>query len=716
MTDEPDGVWASLRDRLDYASFVPGPIPDYERADLRSRDGTSYTVLKNPHGDKGAGTYLRLEAADMELVELMDGARTIQDILVEHLGRTGTFALDRLARLTAALRANGFFGEEPPAIYQKLFARRARRDPLVRLGTWLQRLIVWDIARWSNAEKPVDVLYRAVGWIFFTRIGASLAIAFSVAGLWAWIQESRAPRHDLVTFEGSYVLGILLLTVLQVLSISVHEAGHALAIRHYGRRVRKLGFAIYYMFPCVYVDSTDMALATRQQRIVVSLAGPIGGLLVGAACAFVTANAGDSLVGAIAYRAASLFVFQFVLNLLPILDLDGYHILVDALDAPMLRQRALAFVRGSAIRKLRRRQPWTPREVGLAAFGAAAIATSLLMLAFGVWLWQTRVSVAAAELFAFGPVGVLALGAIVVVFVGPLFVAVLGRLLGLARTAARLYAARRSRAAEREMEDRIQMLARIRFLNGLPRAALAAIADHLRIDQVETGETVVTYGEPADRFYLVRSGTLEAIGPEGEQFGRVIPGEGFGELALLDRTTRSATVRALEPAVLWSLDRGHFERWVKDRFEVGARIRASREERQVLAALPFFQGLAGQELDRIAARMQTRRVTAGEAVVRAGEPGDRYYVVREGTASVSLPDGTPVRTLGPGDGFGELALLFGGARTATVTAASDLVLATLSRADFARLVRGSGETVGEFRERTGHYVGAGLGGAVATGS
>lgn len=713
---ELDGVWRSLRDRLDYASFVPVLIPDFVRADLRSRDGTQYTVLKNPQGDSGAGTYVRLEAADMELVELMDGRRTIEDVLVEHLGRTGAFALDRLARLTAALRANGFFGEEPPALYQKLFARRARRDPLLRMQMWFRRLIVWDIARWSNAEKPVDVLYRAIGWLFFTKVGSVLAILFSAAGLWTWIQESRAPRHDLVTFEGSYVLGILLLTVLQVLSISVHEAGHALAIRHFGRRVRRLGFAVYYLFPCFYVDSTDMALGTRQQRIVVSLAGPIGGLLVGAACAFVTATAGDTLVGAIAYSAASLFVFQFVLNLLPILDLDGYHILVDALDAPMLRQRALAFVRGSAIRKLRRRQPWTPREVGLAAFGLAAIVTSLLMLGFAVWMWRTRVSVAATELLRLGPLGVLALAALVLVFVGPLILTVLARLLGLGRATARLYAARRRRAAQREVEERIQMLARIRFLNGLPRAALAAIADHLQIEEVAADDTVVTFGEPADRFYLVRSGLLEALGPEGEQFGRIVPGEGFGELALLDRTTRTATVRALEPTVLWSLDRGHFERWVKDRFEVGARIRASREERGRLAALPFFKGLASQELDRIVPRMQTRRVAAGQDVVRAGDPGDRYYLIREGRASVHLPDGSLVRELGPGDGFGEIALLFGGARTATVTAVSDLVLATLARPDFAKLVRGSGETMGEFRERTGHYVGAGLGGAVTSGS
>ena len=220
-------------------------------------------------------------------------------------------------------------------------------------------------------------------------------------------------------------------------------------------------------------------------------------------------------------------------------------------------------------------------------------------------------------------------------------------------------------------------------------------------------------GSAGDRFYLVRSGRLRAIAPDGTEFGTIIPGEGFGELALLDRTVRSATVQAIEPVELWSLGRGHFNRWVKDRYEVVARIRASRGERDALATLPFFKGLNGQELDRIAARLQTQRFGDGETVFFAGEPGDRYYIIREGKALVTLPDGRPARTLGPGDGFGDLALLFGRPRSATVSAVGPLVVAALERNDFLALVRGSGETEREFRARTGHYVGAGLGEAVA---
>ncbi|HUQ17679.1 MAG TPA: hypothetical protein VM070_07820, partial [Candidatus Saccharimonadales bacterium] len=502
-------IYDTLRERMDYASFVPTPRPDLVRSELRRRDGSPYTMLKNPAGDNGAGSYLRIDPADVALLDLMDGRRSVQEVLVAHLERSGVFALERLSRLTAALRANGFFGEAPPPLYEKLRARRARRDPIVRASRLLHRLVLWDLAHWSNAHRFVDLLYRSGGKAAFTRLGAGLLVAFSLAGLAVWLSELLASRHQLVTLGGSYVFGILALVLLQVLSITIHEAGHALAIRHFGRHIRRCGVAMYYLFPCFYVDSTDMSLGSRRERVIVSLAGPFGGLSVGAACALVAAADPGGLVGGIAFKAASLFVFQFVLNLLPILELDGYHVLVDALEAPFLRQRALGFVRGPALRKLRRRQRWSREEIGLAIFGASAILISLLTLVFSIVLWRSRVAVAAGELLAVGPVGLLALGILVLVFVGPLAVAVVGRLIGVARTAARVANARRARVVARELDERAALLGRVRFFAGLGRPALNAIASHLRIEHAEPGSPIVTAGAPGDRFYLVRSGRLQ---------------------------------------------------------------------------------------------------------------------------------------------------------------------------------------------------------------
>lgn len=706
-----DGIWETLRERLDYARFTPLLIGDIERADLTHRDGRPYTMIKNPRGDRGAGTYLRLEADDVALLELMDGTRTVAEILLAHLERRGVLAVDRLARLTAALAANGFFGEERPRIYERLARRRAMRDPLVRASLWLRRLITWDIARWRNADIAVERVYRWGGRLAFTPVGAAVTGLICAAGIVAWISEVRAGRHALVTVDGSFVLGILALIGLQVLSISVHEAGHALAIRHHGRRVRQLGLAVYYVFPCVYVDATDMSMSGRRARVVVALAGPIGGLTVGALCAFVAAT-DAGLVGGLAFKAASLFLFQFALNLMPILDLDGYQVLSDVLDAPMLRQRAIAFARGSVVRKLRRRERWSRGEIGLALYGVFAIVTSLLMILFSLALWQSRVAIAARELFGLGPVGFAILAALVVVFIGPLVLALALRIVGWGRAAARTAAARARRAEHALLVERARALAGVPFLVGLNGPSLLAIASHMRDVHVTRGSNVVTIGEPGDRFYVVRSGRLQAQDASGAALTTMTAGDGFGELALLDRTPRQATVLALDDAELWALDRGHFERWVSERYEIAARIRASSAERAALAAMPFFRGLEPQELDRILPRLQSVRVPAGTAVVTEGEPGDRYYVIRSGEAEVSQ-NGAAVRRIGPGTGFGELALLLGRPRSATVTAVTELVLATLGRAEFAWLVRKSGETMGELRARTAHYVGdVGLGTAV----
>ncbi len=710
-----DGIWAVLEQRLDFGSFVPRLVPNIERADLRTRDGTPYTVLKNTEGDGGAGTYVRLDAAYLELYELMDGERTTSAILVEHLRRRGYLAVDRSATLCANLAANGFFGEPSVDVYTGLRRRRASRDPLLRLSLLLRRLVMWNVATWANAEGAVDRLYRWGGRLAFTRAGALVVVLASILGIALWAREFTSPHHDLFRVGGSVAWGIVSLAILQVVAISVHEAGHALAVRHYGRRVRKLGLAVYYLFPCAYVDATDMVMAPRRQGMVVAFAGPLAGLSIAALSTLVMLLSNDAIVVTLAFKASSILVFQFVLNLLPILDMDGYHMLIDALDAPLLRQRALAFIRAGAIRKVRLRQPWKGSEILLGAYGALALLASLITLGLAALVWRARVDPLIGELAADGAIGLIALVALLVIFLGPIVVQLAMRVAGLGRTAIRtLGRARLRRDRLAVLAERAGILRRVRFLANLTPQALAALADHIQEVRVDAEDVVVTHGDAPDRFFIVRSGQLEAFGPDGQSFGRIVPGEGFGELALLDGTPRTATVRATQASLLWAIDKGHFNRWIRDRYEVAARIRASEEERERFAKIPFFATLGGVELQRLAAKVVTRRVRAGELVFSVGDPADRYYVIREGTAEVVDAEGRTLRTLGPDQDFGEIALLFGGGRTASVRAATDLVLMSLARADFAALVRASGETIAQFRGRTAHYENVpGLGSALA---
>jgi MFS family permease len=115
---------------------------------------------------------------------------------------------------------------------------------------------------------------------------------------------------------------------------------------------------------------------------------------------------------------------------------------------------------------------------------------------------------------------------------------------------------------------------------------------------------------------------------------------------------------------------------------------ASRDEAVVaLNTVGVFRPLPMPAIDNIALQAQRTRVAAGEAVLRQGDQGDRFYVIEHGTAEV-LGDGRLVRTIGPGEGFGEIALLRGTPRTATVRARTPLALYALDRDQFLSAVHG----------------------------
>lgn len=105
----------------------------------------------------------------------------------------------------------------------------------------------------------------------------------------------------------------------------------------------------------------------------------------------------------------------------------------------------------------------------------------------------------------------------------------------------------------------------------------------------------------------------------------------------------------------------------------------------VLQRVPLFSGLDRRELEQVASSMRERRVAAGDVVLEQGSGGAGFFVVDEGEADVHV-DGASVGTVGPGDYFGEIALLTGSDRTATVTARTDMLCYGMTSWDFKPLV------------------------------
>ena len=110
---------------------------------------------------------------------------------------------------------------------------------------------------------------------------------------------------------------------------------------------------------------------------------------------------------------------------------------------------------------------------------------------------------------------------------------------------------------------------------------------------------------------------------------------------------------------------------------------------ELLKRVPIFSDLDRKELDRIAASMKPRTFNAGDTVTTEGQTGVGFFVIESGEATVTV-GGDERRKLGPGDYFGEVALLNESARTATITADSDLRCYGLTSWEFRPLVETHG--------------------------
>ena len=124
-----------------------------------------------------------------------------------------------------------------------------------------------------------------------------------------------------------------------------------------------------------------------------------------------------------------------------------------------------------------------------------------------------------------------------------------------------------------------------------------------------------------------------------------------------------------------------------------------------LDAIPLFAELTLDQRASVASSCEELAAKAGSTLVQEGDFGYGMFAITSGTADVII-DGAVVRTLGPGDMFGEIAVLSGGRRTATVVAATDMRLITVLNRDLWRLERESPEIATALRATIAERLGA----------
>jgi len=220
-----------------------------------------------------------------------------------------------------------------------------------------------------------------------------------------------------------------------------------------------------------------------------------------------------------------------------------------------------------------------------------------------------------------------------------------------------------------------------------------SLIDAMMNEHVAAGTIIIQQGDIGDYFYVVAEGHV-SFTVDGNHVGACSRGASFGELALLYNCPRAATCIAQTECNMWKVDQKTF------RFMLANNTANQQNDiHAILRKVPFLTELDDRNLNKITDALTTVTFPEGERIINKGDVGEVFYILREGNVKVhdiGFGDSRYVdQVLGPGDWFGERALLTGEPRAANCSAMTYCATLCLSRDTFEK-------TLGPLQELIDH--------------
>jgi putative peptide zinc metalloprotease protein len=360
------------------------PAESWELAEMPSRmAGQPSFILKNTTTDR----FLLLTEPERFLWQQMDGQTSLQEIATAYVLRYGAFDFDIIPALMRKLQGAQLLTLTPTSRLRQALARNRRRPLVKAIETGLTALERINISS-RNVQRAFSALYRYGGFLLFTPIGVVACVLLAITGLMAGVKLWHEGGDIVAGFGGHALRAVLMVKLLFFLTVATHQIVHGLALVHYRRRVREFGFTFLHGFvPTFYVDVTDIFMTGRRARVVTAVSGATVHLVLGSV-SFIVAlfSPLGSFTQAFAAASGMLQWQAFVVALYPFcfIEMDGYHVLVDVLGTPTLKQEAMSWVgrlvRRTAPRQFGRQEALWATYVVLSTISVAAFVAFNVML------------------------------------------------------------------------------------------------------------------------------------------------------------------------------------------------------------------------------------------------------------------------------------------------------------------------------------------------
>lgn len=368
------GVWQATTQAGDYTRRKPARRLGWAMKPLQTAAGEGYFVLKNTR----SGKYLRLNAEQVFLWNLMDGQHTVRDLAVAYFMEYKSLASQGIIDLLGQLEVNGFLVEGRADLFDNT-AQALGQNHWARLRDWLRRTFLQKSFSVRGIDNLISRLYKAGIFLVFSKPAQLLILLVTLAGLAAfgyhvWIGNFSIVRGG----SGGLVFGLVGLYLAQFASIVLHESAHAFTCKYYGRQVRRAGFMIYLGMPAFFVDTSDIWMEPRRPRMLVSWAGPYSGFFLAGLSSLLIFFIPSPVLAGWFFQFAFICILMSFANLNPLLLWDGYYLLMDWLEMPMLRQRALRFVRRDLWNKLSSGEAFNRDDKIYAVFGVLSLTWTVI--------------------------------------------------------------------------------------------------------------------------------------------------------------------------------------------------------------------------------------------------------------------------------------------------------------------------------------------------
>jgi len=236
-------------------------------------------------------------------------------------------------------------------------------------------------------------------------------------------------------------------------------------------------------------------------------------------------------------------------------------------------------------------------------------------------------------------------------------------------------------------------LASTPLLSGMSGEQLESFIESLELRNVAAGEEIWQAGSPGEYLYLIGMGQVSLLATDAQGrkqvFSQLKEGDFFGERSFMARVERKDDAIADVDCTILMLNRDTFDSWVEKYPEMQTTVEEFYRQRvlaRVLAITPVFEGVPGEVRMALADQFTLRSFEDDDLIMKEGEIGDTFYLIRSGSVALTVtgPSGEEVfsATLSEGEFFGEVALLTGRPRTATILAKGSAELMELSRSAF----------------------------------